>query len=86
MTKRVLDVVGALIGLVLLAPLAAVSGVVIALSSRGGVLHRARRVGLGGRTFTMFKLRTMRAEEGPRITAGGDERVTGVGRGPGPSV
>ena len=80
MTRRVLDVLGALIGHVLLAPLAAAAGLAIVLESRGGALHAARRMGRDGRPFTMFKLRTMRAEGGARITAVDDERITRVGR------
>jgi len=79
-TKRLLDVLGSLVGLVLLAPLAAASGVAIVLESRGGALHRAQRVGRDGRPFTMFKLRTMRAGGGGRITVGDDPRITRVGR------
>jgi lipopolysaccharide/colanic/teichoic acid biosynthesis glycosyltransferase len=51
--------VGATMLLVLLAPVFAVIGLVIALDSPGPVVFRQRRVGLGGRPFTVNKFRTM---------------------------
>lgn len=57
--KRIIDFIGAAVGLVLLAPLFLVLGVAITLDSRGPVLFRQKRVGLGGRTFGMLKFRTM---------------------------
>jgi lipopolysaccharide/colanic/teichoic acid biosynthesis glycosyltransferase len=82
--SRVLDVLVAVVGLVLLAPAAALAGLFVAVESRGGVFHRATRMGRAGRRFTMWKLRTMRAvahgSVGARITACDDVRVTRVGR------
>ncbi|MGQ9725204.1 MAG: sugar transferase, partial [Tepidimonas sp.] len=59
--KRALD--GLLAGAVLLlaAPLLAAIALAIKLDSRGPVLYRQRRIGEGGRPFTMFKFRSMRA-------------------------
>jgi len=57
--KRTLDVGGAVAGLILLSPVLAVSALAVKLTSRGPVLFRQRRVGLGGETFEMLKLRTM---------------------------
>ena len=82
--NRAADLVIALPLLVVLAPLLAALAVAVRLTSRGPALHRARRAGLGGRPFTMYKLRTMRAGasgEGPAITARSDPRVTRLGRG-----
>lgn len=58
-TKVVLDKVLALAGLVVLLPLLAAIVVAIKLESRGPVLFRQVRVGLGGRQFEMLKFRTM---------------------------
>jgi lipopolysaccharide/colanic/teichoic acid biosynthesis glycosyltransferase len=58
--KRALDVVAGLAGLVLLAPLLAVLALLVKLDSAGPVLFAQQRVGRGGRTFRMFKFRTMR--------------------------
>jgi exopolysaccharide biosynthesis polyprenyl glycosylphosphotransferase len=57
--KRTLDVTGAAVGLILLAPVLAVCALAVKLSSPGPILFRQRRVGLGGETFEMLKLRTM---------------------------
>jgi lipopolysaccharide/colanic/teichoic acid biosynthesis glycosyltransferase len=68
--------------LVVLSPLLLLVAVFVRLSSPGPVLHRAVRVGRNGRTFVLYKFRTMvvdRAVLGPRITAANDPRITRVG-------
>lgn len=57
--KRTLDVGGALVGMILLAPVFALCALLVKLTSPGPVLFRQLRVGLGGETFQMLKLRTM---------------------------
>ncbi len=57
--KRVVDVVGAVVGLVAVTPLLLVLAAIIKLDSPGPVIFRHRRIGTGGRPFRMFKLRTM---------------------------
>ena len=81
--RRALDVVVAALALALCAPLLLLAALAIRVESRGGVIYRQRRVGLGGSLFEVYKLRTMvhGAEHigaGLRIDAG-DERVTRVG-------
>ena len=83
MTRRTLDVTVAVLGLALLWPVLVVVAIAVALSSPGPVLHRAQRVGRGGQPFTLYKFRTMvrdAAASGPGVTAGGDARITKVGR------
>jgi lipopolysaccharide/colanic/teichoic acid biosynthesis glycosyltransferase len=81
LAKRSIDMAGAAIGLVMLAPVLAVTAVAVKLSSRGPVLFRQRRVGLNGRSFDILKFRSMRPDlAGPAVTAAGDARITGVGR------
>src|SRR5438034_8534879 len=78
MTKRLLDVVLASVALIALAPVLAVAALGIRLSSRGPILYRARLVGLCGRRFVMYKLRTMHVDHGGQksvITAERDPRV-----------
>jgi lipopolysaccharide/colanic/teichoic acid biosynthesis glycosyltransferase len=59
LAKRCMDVVGAAIGLVLVAPLLLVLAVLLKLDSPGPVFFTQRRVGMDGRPFRMLKLRTM---------------------------
>ena len=58
--KRVVDVAGAVLGLLLLAPLLLLLAVIVTLDSRGPVLFRQERIGSGGRRFNVLKFRTMR--------------------------
>ena len=80
-SQRALDLLlGAVAGLIAL-PLIGLAALVIALTSRGPVLHRQRRIGEEGRDLVVIKLRTMRTDlSGPRWTGEDDERVTRVGR------
>jgi exopolysaccharide biosynthesis polyprenyl glycosylphosphotransferase len=81
--KRSLDVIGALIGIVLAAPLVPVI-VLLVCRTPGRIIYRQTRVGEGGRLFTMFKFRTMAedAEEAgrPVFAEENDPRVTRFGR------
>ncbi len=71
----------ALLGLIVLAPVLGVVAIAIAVTSRGPVVFRQQRVGRGGRPFTLYKFRTMRASSsGPQVTSSGDTRVTRVGK------
>lgn len=63
--KRLLDIVGSFIGLLLLAPLFGALALLISLDSPGGAIYRQRRVGLGGSTFDFYKFRTMYADNDP---------------------
>ena len=58
--KRVFDIAGAVVGLVLLSPLLAVLAVLVKLDSPGPMFFAQTRAGVGGRPFRMYKLRTMR--------------------------
>ncbi len=82
--KRALDVGLALVGLVVTAPFLLMAAALVTLTSSGGALYRQDRVGLKGRVFTIYKLRTMRADAeavtGPIWSALDDPRVTPVGR------
>jgi lipopolysaccharide/colanic/teichoic acid biosynthesis glycosyltransferase len=81
MARRLFDLLCAGVGLVLAAPILLSAALGIRLSSPGPVLYRARRIGRWGRSFTMYKLRTMHVEHpGSRITGAGDPRVFPLGR------
>ena len=81
--KRLLDIVGSLVGLVLLAVPMLLIALAIRLESRGPALFRQRRAGWRGRPFTMLKFRTMRADVDPyggSPHSAQDPRLTRVGR------
>jgi exopolysaccharide biosynthesis polyprenyl glycosylphosphotransferase len=92
--KRVLDVVGAALGLALASPLMAVVVVLIRLDSPGAVIYSAERVGEKGRRFRCFKFRSMVTDadhlkqglrgrnqrQGPTFKIDDDPRITRVGR------
>lgn len=81
--KRIEDILGAAVGLLLSAPVIAVAAVCIKRSSPGPVFYRQERCGEDGRTFQLIKLRTMRtdaeAQTGPVWTVENDPRRTPVG-------
>ncbi len=81
--KRILDIVVAVIALVLLAPLVLIAAVIVKLESPGPVIFRQVRVGQYGQLFTMFKLRSMRADaerNGAVWATEKDTRITRVGQ------
>ena len=92
--KRALDIVVSGLGLIVLAPLFLVVGILVKLTSRGPVFFVQRRVGREGRPFTMVKFRSMyrdahgRRDEhldlnmhgGPIFKVRNDPRTTPVGR------
>jgi exopolysaccharide biosynthesis polyprenyl glycosylphosphotransferase len=92
--KRTVDLILSAIGLVLLAPLLLLIAAAVKLSSRGPVIYRSVRPGIGGRPFYCFKFRTMRdhadqlqadleqrnEKSGALFKIRHDPRVTPVGR------
>jgi exopolysaccharide biosynthesis polyprenyl glycosylphosphotransferase len=94
LVKRVLDFLMALVLLIVLSPLWVLLAVLIKLTSRGPLLYRQTRCGLGGRKFTLYKFRSMhpdadlRREElealnemdGPVFKIRLDPRCTPIGR------
>lgn len=68
-------------GLVALSPLLLICALIIRLSSKGAIFFRQKRVGRGGKIFTLYKFRTMvESSGGLLITAENDCRVTAFGR------
>ncbi|CAN5783634.1 sugar transferase [soil metagenome] len=95
LAKRVVDLCGAVAGLILLAPLMVAIAFLIRLSSPGSALFRQRRMGRRGEPFWFYKFRTMYQDAEARLaeledrneSAGGvlfkirnDPRVTPLGR------
>lgn len=81
--KRVMDFAGASILTVLLSPVMLVTAVLIKRDSKGPVFYRQERVTQYGKTYRIFKFRTMVTDadkKGPLVTAGADSRITKVGK------
>jgi len=92
--KRALDVAGAGVALMLLAPALAAIAILVRLDSSGPVLYAALRAGRKGRPFRCYKFRTMvrnadglkeelrerNQKQGPFFKITGDPRITRVGR------
>jgi len=92
--KRCLDVVGSLLAIVVTSPAMLAAAIAVRATSPGPILFKQERVGLGGRTFTIYKFRTMftdaedrKAElrphsqqDGPAFKLKDDPRVTPVGK------
>ena len=81
--RRVLDILTALAGLLLLSPVLILLSLWVKLTSKGPVFYRARRVGREGREFHLLKFRTMVAEAdkiGPGLTLDRDPRITPTGQ------
>jgi lipopolysaccharide/colanic/teichoic acid biosynthesis glycosyltransferase len=92
--KRAIDIAGAGIGLLIFSPIMIISAIAIKGTSRGPVIFKQRRAGLGGQPFWIYKFRTMvtdaeakKAElrkiseqDGPAFKLTNDPRVTSVGK------
>jgi len=81
--SRALDILLASIGLALASPFLVAAAIAIKLGSRGPVIYRQRRVGMGGEAFDLYKLRTMELGADPvgvgTPVLAGDPRVTRAG-------
>lgn len=92
--KRCIDILGALCGIIILSPLLIIVAILIKLDSKGPILFSQKRVGINGKTFEMYKFRSMvtNAEEllyklkdknemsGPMFKMKEDPRITKVGK------
>ena len=82
--KRLLDILLAVTGLVILSPVIVIIAILVRLKLGQPILFRQQRPGLKGRPFTLIKFRTMidqaEAQTGPVFARPDDSRVTAVGR------
>ncbi len=82
--KRIEDIIGALLGLIVSAPVIGIAALFIRRQSPGPVFYRQERCGEKGRVFTLYKLRTMypdaEKETGPVWASPEDPRRTPIGR------
>lgn len=78
--RRTLDLVVAATLLLVSLPILAVAACLIVLTTGRPVLFKQNRIGESGRSFLLYKLRTMRVvASGPEVTAQSDVRITRVG-------
>jgi sugar transferase (PEP-CTERM system associated) len=82
--KRLVDLLCATLALLISLPLMLLLAIAIRLDSKGPVIYRQRRVGLGGRYFDVLKLRSMYVDaeqrSGAQWASVDDPRITRVGR------
>lgn len=82
--KRLLDIIGGLVGLLIVGLLLPFIGVAILIDDGWPILYGQERLGKGGETYEIFKFRTMRrdaeADGKPKLAIEDDDRVTGMGR------
>lgn len=81
--KRLFDVIGATLLLIITSPVILLTILAIKLDSPGAAIYRQTRVGENGKLFTVLKLRSMRNDAentGVKWTVVGDSRITRIGR------
>jgi exopolysaccharide biosynthesis polyprenyl glycosylphosphotransferase len=81
--KRLLDVVGSVLALILFLPVFAALAVAIKMGSKGPVLYKQERIGKFGKPFQIYKLRTMVSDaetNGPLLSSSNDSRITPIGQ------
>ncbi len=92
--KRMIDMTGAAIGLLMLSPVLLATAIVIKLTSNGPVLFSQLRTGRGGKPFRIYKFRSMvidaeakqaalmeqNEQDGPAFKIKNDPRITGIGK------
>ena len=82
--KRIVDIFGALVAIVIFSPLMLATVALIKLTSPGPIIFSQERVGLHNRPFKMYKFRSMEVQnpssEKSKWTTPNDPRVTSVGR------
>ncbi len=82
--KRIVDIFGALFGIILFSPVMLITAILVKLTDGGPIIYSQERVGLHNKPFKMYKFRSMAvqkpSEEKSKWTTQNDPRVTGVGR------
>jgi len=81
--KRIIDVVGAIFGLVFLSPLLAAVIIGVKTSSKGPIFYSHERIGKYGKPFIIYKFRSMYVDsekDGPALSSKNDSRITKFGK------
>ena len=82
--KRLIDIIGSIIALILFSPIMLIVAILVKKSSPGPIIFAQERIGLGNKPFKMYKFRSMGVQdpkkEAKEWTTKNDVRVTPVGR------
>lgn len=83
--KRLIDICGSIVGIIIFSPLMIIIAILIKLTSKGPVIFKQERLGKDGKVFKIYKFRTMvvNAEnigDGISIKNESDSRITKIGR------
>jgi exopolysaccharide biosynthesis polyprenyl glycosylphosphotransferase len=68
--KRAVDILGSMLGIILFAPIMALFAVLVYMESPGPLVYRQRRIGLNGRPFFIYKIRSMKLDAEAQGTPG----------------
>ena len=83
-TKRIMDIIVSIIGIVISSPIMIASAIAIKCTSKGPIIFKQERIGLHNKPFLMYKFRTMEVQkpgtEKKGWTVKDDPRVTKVGK------
>ncbi len=82
-TKRAIDIIGSILGFIILSPIMLLTMILVKLTSKGPILYSQIRVGKDGKNFEIYKFRTMKVDAekstGPVWAAKNDNRLTPIG-------
>jgi len=81
--KRIIDILVSLIAIILLLPVYIITAIGVKLSSPGSILFAQERIGSHGKSFMMYKFRSMYSDAekfGPQLSSDDDPRITRFGK------
>jgi len=81
--KRMIDIVASLISIIILLPVYIFTAIGVKISSKGSIIYSQERIGLHGKSFRMYKFRSMFSDaekSGPQLSSTHDDRITPFGR------
>jgi exopolysaccharide biosynthesis polyprenyl glycosylphosphotransferase len=81
--KRMIDIIASLISIIVLLPVYIFTAIGVKISSKGSIIYSQERIGLHGKSFRMYKFRSMFSDaekSGPQLSSTHDDRITPFGR------
>lgn len=83
--KRIIDLIGSIIGVIILSPILIIIALAIKLTSSGPIFFKQERLGKNGKPFKIIKFRTMvvnaeKIGDGLTVKSNGDHRITKIGK------